>query len=160
MFAFEAAAAGLAIQRLGVYEVPYDTTAGAIQRNQAYREQLQAALAQGRRGDAVELFMRLAGSSDEDIAGARSSRHWRGLERLAHTLAYDAACYGPLPADRLATVTQPTLVLTGGGAEFFELAADAVAAAVPGAERVVLEGQGHVADPKAVATVLERFLNG
>jgi uncharacterized membrane protein len=38
--------------------------------------------------------------------------------------------------------------------------ADAVAAAVPGAERVVLEGQGHVADPKAVATVLERFLNG
>ena len=63
-------------------------------------------------------------------------------------------------ADRLATITQPTLVLTGGGAEFFELAADAVAAAVPGAERVVLEGQGHVADPKAVATVLQRFLNG
>jgi pimeloyl-ACP methyl ester carboxylesterase len=160
MFAFEAAAAGLAIQRLGVDECPTTTTAGATQRNQAYREQLQAALAQGRRGDAVELFMRLAGSSDEDIAGARSSPHWRGLEKLAHTLAYDAACYGPLPADRLATTTQPTLVLTGGGAEFLELAADAVAAAIPGAERVVLEGQGHVADPKAVATVLERFLNG
>lgn len=158
MFAFEAAAAGLAIQRLGVYEVPYDTTAEATQRNQAYREQLQAALAQGRRGDAVELFMRLAGSSDEDIAGARRSQYWPGVEALAHTLAYDAACYGPPPVDRLATVTQPTLVLTGGGAEFFELAADAIAAAVPGAERVVLEGQGHVADPKAVATVLGRFL--
>jgi pimeloyl-ACP methyl ester carboxylesterase len=159
MLALEAASAGLAIQRLGVYEVPYDTTAGATQRNQAYREQLRAALAQGHRGDAVELFMRLAGSSDEDIAGARSSPHWRGLERLAHTLAYDAACYGPPPADRLATIAQPTLVLTGGGAEFFELAADAVAAAVPGAERMVLEGQAHVADPKAVATALERFLN-
>jgi pimeloyl-ACP methyl ester carboxylesterase len=159
MFAFEAAAAGLAIQRLGVYEVPYDTTAEATRRNQAYREQLQGALAQGRRGDAVELFMRLAGSSDEDIAGARSSPYWPGVEALAHTLAYDAACYGPPPVDRLATVTQPTLVLTGGGAEFFELAADAIAAAVPGAERVVLEGQRHVADPKAVATVLGRFLN-
>jgi pimeloyl-ACP methyl ester carboxylesterase len=160
MFALEAAAAGLAIQRLAVYEVPYDTTPEAVQRNQAYRDQLRAALDQGRRGDAVELFMRLAGSSDEDIAGARSSPYWPGLEALAHTLAYDAACYGPPPVDRLATVTQPTLVLTGGGAEFFELAADAVAAAMPSAERVVLEGQGHVADPTAVATALGRFLDG
>ena len=160
MFALEAAAAGLAIQRLAVYEVPYDVAPDASQRNQAYREQLRAALAEGRRGDAVELFMRLAGSSDEDIAGARSSPYWPGLEALAHTLAYDAACYGPPPVDRLATVTQPTLVLTGGGVEFFELAADAVAAAIPSAERAVLEGQGHVADPKSVATALERFLNG
>jgi hypothetical protein len=75
-------------------------------------------------------------------------------------IAYDAACYGPPLVDRLATVSQPTLVLTGGGAEFFELAADAIAAAIPGAERTVLEGQGHVADPKAVATTLGRFLNG
>jgi pimeloyl-ACP methyl ester carboxylesterase len=160
MFALEAAAAGLVIQRLAVYEVPYDTTPEAAQRNQAYREQLRAALDHGRRGDAVELFMRLADSSDEDIAGARSSPYWPGLEALAHTLAYDAACFGPPPVDRLATVTQPTLVLTGGGAEFFELAADAVAAAMPSAERVVLEGQGHVADPKAVATALGRLLDG
>lgn len=121
MFALEAAAAGLAVRRLAVYEVPYDVAPEAARRNQAYRERLGAALAQGRRGD--------------------------------------AACYGPPPVDRLVTVTQPTLVLTGGGAEFFELAADAVAAAVPGAERMVLEGQGHVADPTAVATTLERFLN-
>jgi Alpha/beta hydrolase family len=160
MFALEAAAAGLAIQRLAVYEVPYDVGPEAPQRNQAYRERLRGLLAQGRRGDAVELFMRLAGSSDEDVAGARRSPHWPGLEQLAHTLAYDAACYGPPPVERLATVSQPTLVLTGGGAEFFELAADAVAAAVPGAERVVLEGQGHVADPKAVAAALGRFLGG
>jgi pimeloyl-ACP methyl ester carboxylesterase len=160
MFALEAAATGLAIRRLAVYEVPYDTTAEAAQRNRAYREQLEALLARGRRGDAVELFMRLAGASDKDIAGARGSPHWPGLEELAHTLAYDAACYGPPPVDRLATITQPALVLTGGGAEFFELAADAVAAAMPSAQRVVLEGQGHVADPKAVATALERFLNG
>jgi pimeloyl-ACP methyl ester carboxylesterase len=160
MFALEAAATGLAIRRLAVYEVPYDTTAEAAQRNRAYREQLESLLARDRRGDAVELFMRLAGASDEDIAGARGSPRWPGLEKLAPTLAYDAACYGPPPVDRLATITRPTLVLTGGGAEFFELAADAVAAAMPSAERVVLEGQGHVADPKAVAAALERFLNG
>jgi hypothetical protein len=49
-------------------------------------------------------------------------------------------------------------VATGGGAEFFELAGDALAATLPSAERIVIERQGHVADPKAVTPVLERFL--
>jgi pimeloyl-ACP methyl ester carboxylesterase len=158
MFALEAAAAGLSIGRVGVYDVPYDTAPGAAERMQEYRERLRAALAEGRRGDAVELFMRLAGSSDDDIAGARSSPYWPGLETLAPTLAYDAALYGPPPVDRLETITQPTLVVTGETADFFERAADAVAAALPNAERVVLKGQGHVAGPRAVVEVLGPFL--
>ena len=36
-------------------------------------------------------------------------------------------------------------------------AADAIAASIPHAERLTVEGQGHVADPKAVAAVLGRF---
>lgn len=59
MFALEAAAAGLA-----VYDVPYDTASDAEQRFDQYREQLDAALAEGRPGDAVALFMHVAGSSD------------------------------------------------------------------------------------------------
>jgi hypothetical protein len=50
-------------------------------------------------------------------------------------------------------------VLTGGGDDFFERAADAIAAALPRAERHTLEDQSHVADPKAVAPVLERFFD-
>lgn len=157
MFVLEAAAAGLRIERLGVYDVPYDTTPGAAERNQAYREELGRTLVEGRRGDAVALFMRLAGSPEEDIAVARSSPFWPGLEALAPTLAYDAALYGPPPIDRLATITQPALVVTGQTADFFEQAADAVATALSNAERVVLEGQGHVADPKVVVPVLGRF---
>jgi pimeloyl-ACP methyl ester carboxylesterase len=159
MFALEAASAGLPVLRVGVYDVPYDTAAGAAERNQDYREQLGAALDEGRRGDAVELFMRLAGSSEDDIAGARSSPYWPGVETLAPTLAYDAALYGPPPTDRLAAITQPALVVTGETADFFEQAADAVAAALPNAERKVLRGQGHVAEPTVVAEVLELFFN-
>ena len=158
MFALEAAAAGLGIDRLGVYDLPYDTAPGAADRNEAYREELGRMLAEGRRGDAVALFMRLAGSSEDDIAGARSSPYWPGVESLAHTLAYDATLYGPPPVDRLTTITQPTLVVTGQTADFFEDAADAVTAALPDPERVVLEGQGHVADPEVVASLLGRFL--
>jgi pimeloyl-ACP methyl ester carboxylesterase len=70
------------------------------------------------------------------------------------------------PTARLAKITRPTLVATGGvldphmGAlppDFFDQAADVIAASIPQAERQTLEGQSHVADPKAIAPVLERF---
>jgi alpha-beta hydrolase superfamily lysophospholipase len=173
--AIEATAAGLAVDRLAVYEVPYMVADDAARRWRRYVDQLGAVLAEGRRGDALELFMRLAGSSEDDIAGARSSPFWPGLEAIAHTLAYEAACIGRdgrPPTARLATITRPTLVVTGGVSpdaqtgmggtppDLFDRAADAIAASIPRAERLTLAGQGHVADPKAVAPVLERFFAG
>lgn len=169
MFALEAAAAGLAVGRIAVYDIPYDTASNAAQRYGRYREELSAALAEGRRGDAVALFMRVAGSPDEEIAAARTSAWWPGLEALAHTLAYDAALYGPPPAERLATISQPALVATGEATNahragepadhFFASAADAVAASIPNASRVTLPGQGHVADPDVMAAALHRFFS-
>jgi pimeloyl-ACP methyl ester carboxylesterase len=166
--AMEAAAAGLAVDRLAVYEVPYLVADDVARRWQRYIQELGVALAEDRRGDALELFMRLAGSSEEDIAGARSAPFWSSLETLAHTLAYDAACLGDgrPPTARLATITRPALVVTGGSPDpnmsamppdFFDQAADAIAASIPRAERLTLAGQGHVADPKVVVPVLERF---
>lgn len=157
MFALEAASAGLSVERIGLYDVPYDTTDGANARFEDYRRRLAATVAEGRRGDAVALFMRLAGSSEEEIDGARNSPFWPPLERIAHTLTYDAALYGPPPVARLATITQPTLVITGGAGTLFAPAADGIVASMPNAQRLVLEGQGHVADPKVVAPVLRRF---
>jgi pimeloyl-ACP methyl ester carboxylesterase len=155
----EAAAAGIAIDRLAVYDVPYSIDDDASERWRQYVDRLGPLLAEGRRGDALELFMGVAGSSEEGIASARSSPMWPGLEALADTLAYDAACLGDghPPTARLAKIRQPTLVTTGGSDEFFEQAADAIAASIPHAERLTIEGQSHVADPKAVAPVLERF---
>ena len=163
----EAAAAGSAIDRLAVYEVPYNPAEDWPPRWREYRDTLDALLAEDRRGDAVELFMRLADTPADSIAYARGADFWPGLEALAPTLAYDAACLGngQPPAARLATITQPTLVATGGAhdadaAEWvraLDPAADAIAAAVPNAQRATFEGQGHVADPMAVAPLLERF---
>jgi pimeloyl-ACP methyl ester carboxylesterase len=168
--ALEAAAAGLPIDKLAVFEVPYIIGEDMSQRWRDYVDRLETALAQGRRGDAIELFMRLAGSSDDIIAGARSTPMWPALEALAHTLFYDAACIGAgePPKARLATITQPTLVITGDPippdspmagmpSDFFERAADAIAASVPNAERLTFEGQSHVPDPKVVSQALERF---
>jgi pimeloyl-ACP methyl ester carboxylesterase len=164
----EAAAAGVASDKIAVYEVPYDMADDAPQRQREYVEQLEALIADGHRGDAFALFMRLAGSSEEMIEGARSSPMWPGLEAIAHTLAYDAACMGNSqpPTARLAKITRPTLVATGGaspdsfvggGGDFFDQAADAIAESIPQAERQTLEGQTHMVDPKALAPVLARF---
>jgi pimeloyl-ACP methyl ester carboxylesterase len=159
--ALEAAAAGLPADRLAVYEVPYFVADDAVQRWRDYVEQLKAALAEDRRGEAVELFMRVAGAEDA-IAEARRSPMWAGLEAVAHTLAYDAACLGDgrPPTERLAAVTRPTLVATGGGQEWFEQAGNAIAASLPHAERLTLHGQTHLVDPKALAPALERFFGG
>jgi pimeloyl-ACP methyl ester carboxylesterase len=169
--AMEATAAGLAVDRLAVYEVPYDVSEDGTRRHREYSEELDSLLAEGRRGDAFELFMRLAGSTDEMVEGARSSPMWPRLEAIAPTLAYDAACMGDNrpPRDRLARITQPTLVATGGaspqsfvggGGDFFGRAADAIAASIPHAERLTIEGQTHMVDPKVLAPVLERFFVG
>jgi pimeloyl-ACP methyl ester carboxylesterase len=170
--ALEAAAAGLAIDRLAVYEVPYNMDNDGPHWNQGDVSKVEALLVEGRRGDVVELFMRTVGSSEEDIAGAKGSPFWPPLEGLAHTLAYDAACMGdgPPPAARLAKITQPTLVATGGGTPdphaaglphgFMDRAADAIAASIPLAQRQIIEGGGHMVDAKLVAPVLERFFRG
>jgi pimeloyl-ACP methyl ester carboxylesterase len=170
--ALEAAAAGLAIDRLAVYEVPYTLDEDGPHWNRGDVPEVEELLAKGRRGDVVELFMRMVGSSEEDIAGARGSPFWPALEALAHTLAYDAACMGdgPPPTARLATITRPTLVATGGGspdshasglpAGFMDRAADAIAASIPLAERRIIDGGGHMVDATLVAPVLERFFGG
>ena len=112
-----------------------------------YVERLDAALVDGRRGEAVELFMRLVDTPDEAIAGMRDSEYWPPLESIAHTLAYDAACLGSgqPPAARLAGITQPTLVTIGDAAHepgaaawvvALDGAADAIAEAVPHAQPV------------------------
>lgn len=167
--ALEAAAAGLAIDRLAVYEVPYNMDDDGPHWNRGDVPEVEGLLAEGRRGDMVELFMRTVGSSEEDIAGAKGSPFWPALEDLAHTLAYDAACVGdgPPPTARLAKIGQPTLVATGGGtpdshaaglpAGFMDRAADAIATSLPQAERRIIEGGGHMVDANVLAPVLERF---
>lgn len=155
----EAAAAGLPIQRIAVYEVPYSVGEYGVRAWREYAAGLDRVLAAEGPEGALKHFMRLTGASETDIEHAQGSPMWRASVRLAHTLPYDAACLGDgePPAKRLATLTQPTLVATGGGQDLFESAAEAIAASVPGARRETLAGQGHVVDPAVMAKRLTRF---
>jgi pimeloyl-ACP methyl ester carboxylesterase len=149
------------IDAVAVYEVPYDLAPDTPQRQRDYVAELGRRLSAGRYGDAVALFMELAGSSAEEIAGARAHPVWPGLERIAHTLAYDAAVLGTRqpPLEHFARLHQPVLVATGGGIPPVEAAANALADAIPGAQRKVLNGQGHVVDPTVMAAELKAFFD-
>lgn len=169
--ALEAAAAGLPIDRIAVHEVPYLISDDLVAAWRAYTVELDAALDSGDHDRALRLFMRLAGSSDDDIAAAEAAPVWPALVTLAPTLRYDAACLGDgrPPAHRLGTITQPVLLTTGATTDphsaglpidFFGAAADAAAAHLPDGQRVTVEVAGHVPDPAIVGPVLATFYRG
>ncbi|MEU2714977.1 alpha/beta hydrolase [Streptomyces sp. NPDC007205] len=158
----EAVAGGLPAVRAAVYEVPYaDFLQGGAEREATYKEQLNKALADGRRGDAVELFLRLTGLGEEVIRGARESPMWAGMEAVAPSLAYDDAVMGDglLPRDRIAAISVPVLVVAGGASpEWMREANRTVAETLPQGTYRVLEGQTHMVEPEVLGPVLADFL--
>jgi pimeloyl-ACP methyl ester carboxylesterase len=164
VLALDAAAGGLAITKLAVYELPYNSgDEDARQAAERYTQQLTALLAEGRRGDAVALAMTTWGAPAEAIAGMRQTPIWPLFEAVAPTLAYDNAIMGDgsVPTERLASITVPTLVMDGGASPaFMHNAAQAAAHALPNAKGRTLEGQTHDVAPQVLAPVLVEFFQG
>jgi pimeloyl-ACP methyl ester carboxylesterase len=165
VLALEAAAHIPAITRLAMYEPPFilDDTRPPLPKD--YVTHLNELVAAGRRGDAVEYFMTKAvGVPDEIVAQMRQSPMWAGMEKLAHTLAYDGKIMGnnmvghSLQAKQWASVRIPTLVIDGGASEpWARNAVQALADALPNAQRRTLEGQTHNVDPAILAPLLIEF---
>jgi pimeloyl-ACP methyl ester carboxylesterase len=126
-----------------------------------YVEKINMAIAENRRGDALELFMTVAvGMPIEEVKPMRQEPWWSMLEPIAHTLAYDGMIMGDssVPTERLANVTVPVLVMAGtAGPEWFREAAQAAVKALPQAEYRALKDQTHDVDPKVLAPELEVF---
>ena len=160
-----AAVAGLPITRLALFEPPFVVDDSRPPRPAGYVERLDAAVAAGRPGDAVELFMTGAvGMPAEVLAGLRESPFWPALEAVAHTIAYDGRIMGstmsgqPLPADRWAAVAVPTLVMYGRDTEpWLIAAARALAALLPTASLQAVEGAQHNVQADVLAPVLRQF---
>ncbi|WP_406333004.1 alpha/beta fold hydrolase [Streptomyces sp. NBC_00203] len=159
----EAAASGLPVGRVAVYETPFAVYEGGGKERREYTERLTELLGQDRHGDAVELFMALAGTPPEMIAGARRSPAWPGMEAIAPTLAYDNAAMGDglVPRDRLASLTVPVLAVAGGASpEWMREAARTVADTAPDGTYRTLDGQTHMVDPQVLAPLLTEFFSG
>jgi pimeloyl-ACP methyl ester carboxylesterase len=81
---------------------------------------------------------------------------------VGRTLINEAEIVGDfsLPKERVASVKVPTLVIDGGTTPWLSHAAQAVADALPNAQRRTLQGQPHNVAPGAIVPVLEEFFAG
>ena len=156
--ALEAAAAGVGVRKLALYEVPY--VSGPAE-NLPLMDELVAA---GKRADAVRLFLRTVGVPAVFVSLMRFMPAWSQMKDAAHTLPYDFRVVGapgsiaPLPRDRWSVATMPILALDGGRShQRMRDAMREVVAAVPSAQYRTLPGQTHMLKTSAIAPVLTEF---
>jgi pimeloyl-ACP methyl ester carboxylesterase len=162
--ALEAAASGLPISRLALYEPPYMVLQDGRHPPKDHRQRLERLVDEGRRGEAVKFFMKdVIGLPGPMVTMMRIMPMWSGLKDVAHTLAYDAAVMGDysLPADRAAAIRVPTLVMDGEKTDpRLRASVAAVSGTVPNARRRSLKGQTHNVSAAAMAPMLEEFFGG
>lgn len=150
------------VKKLAMYEAPCNDDEAARQAWRTYTQQLGAALAADRRGDAVALFMLLTGAPADQVEGMRQDPVWPIFEAIAPTLAYDhIAILGEeaaVPTQRATQVAVPTLVMDGEASyPFMHPTAVALANAIPNGQHRTLEGQTHEVAAEAIAPVLVEF---
>jgi pimeloyl-ACP methyl ester carboxylesterase len=161
-----AATLGDKVRKLAIYEPPYNEAQGAAKEWRAFRVKLDELIAADRRAEAITLFMQFAGAPDDVVAKMKASPAWAGMLAMAPTLAYDNAVLGEdrsVPVGIAARVKANTLVMDGGASlgpmPFMRPTADKIAKAIPGARRLVVEGQAHDVSPKVLAPILLKFFN-
>jgi alpha-beta hydrolase superfamily lysophospholipase len=160
--ALEAAASGLAITKLALYEPPFMIDDTRPRAPEDFATQLRELISAGRRGDAVELFLTKGpGLPVEVVAQMRNAPVWPAFEAVAHTLVYDTTIMGDqqsLLTERVPSVMAPTLVIDGGASPAWARnAVQALVDGLPHGQRRTLEGQTHDVAPEALAPVLEQF---
>ena len=154
------------IKKLALYEPPYNEEKDALPIWKDYQKNLKEALAAGRRGDAVVLFMQLVGTPADQVNGMRQAPVWPMFEAVAPTLLYDAAETGPerrVPVDRAAQIKIPVLIMDGGAnlvyLPFMHASATRLAEVIPHARQRTLEGQTHDVNLEVLAPVLVEYFS-
>ena len=162
VLALEAAAGGVPITRLAVYEPPYMVDDTRQKPPADFAARVQAAVDSGHPDEAAETFLSEAIELPAEVVSMiKQSPNWSGMVDVAHTLPYDIALVGDgsMPVERLARIAVPALAMDGGASpEWARNAVAAVTAGIPGATRVTVEGQEHAAAADVIAPLLIDFL--
>lgn len=122
---------------------------------------MEALLDKGERERVVETAARGAGLSDEELDAYRADPSWPARVAVAHTFPREerAGTGTIFDPERAANVTVPVLLVVGEHSPLsWRADAEAVAAALPDARVMVLDGQGHGGDLLAPETFAEHLL--
>jgi len=152
------------IRKLALYEAPYvvDNTHEPLP--PTFIADTKALVAANRRGAAVKKFMRYVGTPGFAVAIMSLLPMWKKLTAIAHTLANDLEIIAPhhqskpLPRDKWAAVTIPTLVMDGGKSpDWMRHAMREWANVLPNSVYRTLAGQTHMVKQDVLAPALKEF---
>jgi len=164
-----AAASGVPVGKLAVFEVPFMLDGSHVPEPRNFRERIGAMLQRGDRRGAVKLFLRIVGVPAFGVfMMSLLPNVWPKLCAVAHTLPYDFELLGDtqrgdsLPADWRALMTSieaSTLALVGSkSSAWMQHAMKVVAEVVPQATLRVIPGVNHNVSAKAMAPrLIEHF---
>ncbi|MGY2873866.1 pimeloyl-ACP methyl ester carboxylesterase [Marmoricola sp. URHA0025 HA25] len=166
VLALEAARQGAPIGRLAVYEAPFILDDTHAPNDPALAERTRRLVEDGRRGDAVKLFMRVVGAPRVMVSVMSLLPVWKKITEVAHTLPHDYEIvlpfqHGrPLPEGYYAEVQPETLVIAEGKSPaYMRNAQAAIADQLPHGRLVTLPGQTHMVKARATTpVVVEHFL--
>jgi pimeloyl-ACP methyl ester carboxylesterase len=167
--ALEAAARGVAVQKLALFEPPFVVDASDPRPPADFASHVDELIAADRRAQAVTYFMTKGIGMPAAFVWLMRlmPRMWSNLKAMAPTIAYDVAVMGdkqqgnPLPRDLWASVTAPTLVMNGSKSPpHLRHAAIALVDVLPNAQHRTVAGVSHsavVAAPKKLEPTLREF---
>jgi pimeloyl-ACP methyl ester carboxylesterase len=165
--ALDAAAAIPGIRSVVAYEPPFIVDDAREPVPADFLPRVERAVAEDRRGDAVQLFFGQVGMPRAMRALIRLTPAWRKLKAVAPTLPNDLTILEgtqigrPLPGSRWSAVTVPVLAIGGGKSpQWMKDGARAVTTVVPQAEYRTLAGQTHMVKPKVLAPLLAEYFAG
>ena len=161
VLALEAAARGVAMAKLVVYEPPYIDDGSRPRHNADLAGRLGELVSAGHRGEAARLFLvEAVGVPPHVVALIEAGPDWSGMEAMAHTLAYDVTICNAqsMPVERMAEIAIPTLAVAGGASpDWARSAVRALAATIPDSKDLIIDGQDHGVADEAIAPVLVEF---
>ncbi len=154
---------GSPITKLVAYEPPFIVDDSRPRPGGDLVNRLEELLVDGRRDPAAELFLTEGvGLSQEVVAAMKAGPKWQRMRSLAHTLPYDVAISNKqsIPPGVMSKIRIPTLLVAGGASPpWTRSAIAALAAEIPQAETLILDGQDHGVSDDAIVPVLEKFFS-
>jgi pimeloyl-ACP methyl ester carboxylesterase len=166
--ALRAAAAGLPIEKLVLYETPFKTDPTAKFPRDDYASRLEPLIAADDRMGAAKHFLRNVGMPGPIVTVMSIAPMFKRFGANGHTLMFDYLALGdhnmhgsPLRAEECSAVTCPTLVVYGAKTyPSLKHASRSLAEVLPNATLRELPGQKHAVKPNAIVPVLAEFVTG
>jgi pimeloyl-ACP methyl ester carboxylesterase len=157
------------VERVVAFEAPVIVDDGRPPVPPVLSRQLEQLVREGRRGQAVTRFMRVALEAPAAMVFAMRMMvpAWRQMTAMAHTTVYDVElCAGlqdgaPIPEDRWKTISVPVLALVGQKSKVWAHAGTNAVAAATGGLAVTVGGAHHgtpTMQPQVIVPHLNEFL--